>query len=73
MDQAKASAIKRQHSAKLLARPGVCGVGVEKDEQGRFVIAVHIDAAQEDVAGEIPTTLEGCPVKVVRSGPFKKQ
>jgi hypothetical protein len=51
---------KRRHSAELLSKPGVSGVGVEKDEDGKFVIAVHLDA-----------DIEGFPVKFVSSGPFR--
>jgi hypothetical protein len=64
--------IKRRHSAQLLQQPGVCGVGVEKDDAGNFYLAVHLDA--DPRAGEnVPDSIEGAPVKRIRSGPFVKQ
>jgi hypothetical protein len=66
-------AIKRRHSARLLQEPGVCGVGVEKDLQGNFVLTLHLDATQPDAGAAVPDFIEGCPVKRVRSGPFTKQ
>jgi hypothetical protein len=65
--------IKRRHSARLLQQPGVCGVGVEKDARGEFVLAVHLDATQPEAGAELPDAIEGCPVKRIRSGPFTKQ
>jgi hypothetical protein len=64
--------VKRKHSAQLLQQPGVCGVGVEKDENGEYVLTVHLDAEAADAARNIPAQLEGCPVKVIRSGPFRR-
>jgi hypothetical protein len=63
-------AIKRRHSARLLQQPGVCGVGVEKDEAGRFVLAVHVDGGDPAAGEGLPGEIEGVPVRVVRSGPF---
>ncbi len=65
--------IKRRHSVRLLQQPGVCGVGVEKDEKGNFVLAIHLDANQPGAGQNIPDSIEGCPIKRVNSGPFIKQ
>jgi hypothetical protein len=65
--------VKRRHSAQLLALPGVCGVGLEKGDDGGLVLAVHLDAADGGAAKKVPTSIEGHPVKLVRSGPFRKQ
>ena len=65
--------IKRRHSVRLLQQPGVCGVGVEKDEAGNFVLAVHLDAHQPKAVTTIPDAIEGCRVIRVLSGPFSKQ
>jgi hypothetical protein len=65
--------IKRRHSAWLLQQPGVCGVGVEKDESGNFILAVHLDATQPEAGAAVPDSIEGCPVKRVLSGPFVRQ
>jgi hypothetical protein len=66
-------AVKRKHSAWVLQQPGVCGFGIEKDEKGGFVLAVHLDPNHPDAGGSIPDSLEGFPVKRMRSGPFEKQ
>jgi hypothetical protein len=68
----KVREIKNRHSVRLLQQPGVCGVGVEKAENGGFVLAVHLDATQPEAAASIPDTIEGCAVKRIFSGPFKK-
>jgi hypothetical protein len=65
--------IKRRHSAQLLQQPGVCGVGVEKDKAGNFYIAVHLDATSPRAGENVPQSIEGAPVKRIRSGPFVKQ
>jgi hypothetical protein len=65
--------IKRRNSYRLLQEPGVCGVGVEKNEQGKFVLTVHLDMTQPNPGANIPDFIEGCPVKRVKSGPFTKQ
>ena len=65
--------IKRRHSPQLLRQPGVCGVGVEKDDAGRYVIAIHLDTNDPAVSRTLPTQLDGCPVKLIRSGPFSRQ
>jgi len=72
VSEAQALDIKRRHSARLLDQPGVSGVGVEKDERGEFVLAVHLDPTQPNAAA-IPDSIEGCPVKRIFSGPFSKQ
>jgi hypothetical protein len=68
-----AKEIKRKHSAWVLRQPGVCGVGVEKDSNGQFVLAVHLDANHSDAGVTIPESIEGCPVRRIASGPFTKQ
>jgi hypothetical protein len=62
--------VKRRHSPRLLNQPGVSGVGIERDEQGNYVLAVHLDdpAARE----QLPDEIDGHPVKYVHSGPFRK-
>ena len=64
--------VKRRHSAELLGRPGVSGVGVEKGESGDFVIALHLNTDDPKVRAQLPTEIEGHPVKFVVSGPFRK-
>jgi len=68
----EARAIKSRHSPQLLRQPGVCGVGVEKDEAGNFVIAIHLDTDDPEVRARLPQHLEGLRVKAIHSGPFRK-
>lgn len=64
--------VKRRHSAELLRMPGVCGVGVAKGKDGGLVIALHLDTDDPQIAAQLPKELEGHPVEIVQSGPFKK-
>jgi len=73
MTQESAHEVKRRHAGRLMKLPGVVGVGVEKDERGRFVLAVHLDPSQARAGTSIPKKIESVPVKLVRSGPFRKQ
>lgn len=64
--------VKHRHSARLLSQPGVSGVGIEKDDAGEYVLAVHLDSDNPEGGKELPAEIEGVPVKYVRSGPFRK-
>jgi hypothetical protein len=71
LTEQEAHEVKRRHSTELLSKPGVSGVGVEKDEDGNFVIAIHLDADHPGAQEQLPKDIEGFPVKFVRSGPFR--
>lgn len=62
--------VKRRHAAHMLRTPGVCGFGVERDADGADVLVVHVEARTEAVAS-LPGEIEGYPVRVVESGPFR--
>jgi hypothetical protein len=64
--------LKRRHSLRLLNQPGVCGVGVEKDEAGGYVLAMHLDTDDPQILSQLPKEIEGHPIKFLRSGPFRK-
>jgi hypothetical protein len=64
--------IKRRHAPQLLSQPGVCGVGVEKDDRGEYVLVIHLDTNDPDARRRLPKQIEGYPVKFVQSGPFRK-
>jgi hypothetical protein len=68
--EAELRAVKLRHSARLLQMPDVCGVGIEKDEAGEYVLVVHVNALEARSEAKLPKTLEGHRLKVVRSGPF---
>jgi len=71
LTEQEAHEVKRRHSAELLSKPGVSGVGVEKDEDGNFVIVVHVDGDHPGVQEQLPKDIDGFHVKFVRSGPFR--
>jgi len=73
MSEEQVRKIKRRYSRRLLQEPGVCGVGVEKENDGNFVLAVHLDANLPKAGETIPDFIEGCQVKRYFSGPFVKQ
>jgi hypothetical protein len=64
------AAVKAKYSAELRKQNGVAGVGVEKDADNCYVLTVHVNA--NAVGVQLPDEIEGCPVKVIRSGPFRK-
>jgi hypothetical protein len=64
-----ASMVKERYSAELLARPGVAGVGTEREPDGDWVIVVHLDPAHAPTE-QLPTVLDGVPVRTVTDGPF---
>lgn len=64
---------KRRFSGQLLRRPGVSGLGVERDSQGDYFLAVHLDSSDPHLEQEVAAQLAGLPVKFVCSGPFQKQ
>ncbi len=64
--------IKNRHSAEILSLPGVSGVGVAKGKAGGFVIAIHLDAEDPERESLLPKEIEGVPVEIIRSGPFRK-
>jgi len=70
---AQARRIKEKHSDRLVSRPGVWGVGVEQDADGTPVLVIHTDAGQRRGLADLPTELEGVPVRIVEDAPFRKQ
>lgn len=68
----EAQDVKGRHSNELLSKPGVSGVGVEKDEDGQFVIVLYLDSDDPAVQKPLPKDIEGFPVKFVFSGPFRQ-
>jgi hypothetical protein len=68
----EARAAKRRHSVLLLQQPGVSGVGVERDSEGSYFIAIHLDQTDPEAGKDVPSQLDGCPTRLVHSGPFRK-
>ncbi|MBA3356400.1 MAG: hypothetical protein H0U18_10810 [Pyrinomonadaceae bacterium] len=48
------------------------GVGVEKDDEGEYVLAVHLDNVGSEALKLLPDKIEGYSVKYIKSGPFRK-
>jgi hypothetical protein len=65
--------LKNDYSAILLKTPGVCGVGVEKDEAGGYVLTVHLSADTTEVRESVIRCVGGVPLKWVNSGPFTRR
>jgi hypothetical protein len=65
--------VKRRHSAQLLSKPGVTGVGVEQDERGDFVLVIHVADENALVALGLPDRLDDVPVRPIITGQYRKQ
>ena len=65
--------LKKDYSAILLKTSGVCGVGVEKDEEGGYVLTVHLSADTREVRDSVIRCVGGVPLKWVKSGPFTRR
>jgi hypothetical protein len=72
LSEQEAGEIKRRHAAGLLKLAGVSGVGVEKDAAGNYILVIHIDSADPEITASLPKDVEGLPVRITRTGPFRK-
>jgi hypothetical protein len=63
--------VKRRHSPDLMRRPGVCGVGVERDEHGRPALTVHLESDDPELRRDLPDAIEGYEVRYQVTGPFR--
>lgn len=70
--EAEIRELKERHSLQLLDQPGVSGVGIELDDAGNYVLAVHLDTDDPEVRKHLPDKIEGHQIKYVQSGPFRK-
>jgi hypothetical protein len=71
-NEEQARDVKRRHSAELLRLPGVCGVGVQKNEAGDFYLALHLNTNDPQITAQLPKEIEGLAVQAIHSGPFQK-
>jgi hypothetical protein len=62
--------VKERHEGRLLAIPGVVGVGVGASEKaiGEAAIEVYVIQATESVQRALPQSLDGVEVKMVETG-----
>ncbi len=68
----EAEEVNDKYGMQLLDLPGVVLVGVEQGEPGEFVLAVHVESDDPEVRSNLPEEIEGCPVKVMHTGPYRK-
>jgi hypothetical protein len=71
MDDEEARRIKRKHAAVLMDQPGVQGVSLQQDPQGRPRLVLLVDGTAN--IGGLPKDLDGLPVVIEVSGPIRKQ
>lgn len=67
---------KRKHSRSLMSRPGVTGVGVQRDDENplEYFLAVHLSSDDPGAARSLPDSLDDCAVRVVTTdGHYRKQ
>jgi hypothetical protein len=67
--------LKRRHGRRLLQLPGVSGVGVERADGGGddYVLVVHVEQDDVPTRESVKQVVGGEPVRIVKSGRFKKQ
>jgi hypothetical protein len=66
------SDLKRRHAPLLMARPEVTGVGVERDEAGSYVLAVHLTSDDPALLATMPSEIEGHPIRYSGSGTYTR-
>ncbi len=68
----KLKELKRRYSSQLLNQKGVYGVGIEKDEDGKPILTVHLDDSSVENL-DLPKEFEDYPVRYVQQdGGFRK-
>ncbi len=68
----KLKELKRRYSSQLLSQKGVYGVGIEKDEDGKPILAIHLDDSSVENL-DLPKEFEDYPVKYIhQDGGFRK-
>jgi hypothetical protein len=68
--QDELKAVIAKHSQRLLATPGVSGVGIERDGAGDLMLTVYITG--QDARTHLPDTLDDYRVQYVITNPFRK-
>ncbi len=69
---ARLEEIQARHEDELLSLPGVQGLGIGLDENGRD-LAFYVDVTEETAELEraLPKQIEGVPIRLVKMGEFK--
>jgi hypothetical protein len=64
--------LKRRHRGRLLRLSGVSGIGVERNDKDDYVLVVHVTDDDEATRTAILEEVDDEPVKIVKSGRFRK-
>lgn len=65
--------LKRRHGHRLLRLPGVSGVGVQRGNgEDDYVLVVHVKEDDESTRSAVVNEVGAEPVRIVKSGTFKK-
>jgi len=65
--------LKHRLSRRLLRLPGVSGVGIERGEgTGDYALVVHVEDDNPETRAAVQKEVADKPVRIVRSGKFKK-
>ena len=59
--------IKRRYRDRIMAMPGVCTFGLEKDDQKQDVFTIRVQPGCEETEKLLPASLEGVPVRIEHS------
>jgi len=65
--------VKEQHTAELMALPGVVSVGLGKNRSGEPAIIVGVEADNVENISAVPKKLDGYPVEVQVMGKVTAQ
>jgi hypothetical protein len=65
--------VKARHAHRLVTVPGVVSVGIGRDAQGHEVIVIGLDRPRPETQADLPTQLEGYPVRVDIIGAVRAQ
>ena len=65
--------LKRRHRGRLLRLSGVNGVGIERGKaDDDYVLVVHVSNDDEATRAAIKQEVDDEPVRIVKSGEFRK-
>jgi hypothetical protein len=65
--------LKRRHRGRLLRLSGVNGIGIERGkDENDYVLVVHVTDDDEATCAAIRQEVDDEPVRIVKSGGFRK-
>ena len=60
--------VQESHTKELMAIPGVVGTAIGQSEDGSPALLVFVEEVTEEIRRDVPTILEGYPVKIQVTG-----